>query len=95
MSNLTKSKPVTKLQTTKNNGTKQMLLVADTFTPRPKDGAEVWIRDFIKLKSCSRQGVYEMVKQGSLNAIRKYGTMFIIWDAEAKNWFPKVLNVKE
>jgi hypothetical protein len=93
MKNLTKRKPLTKLEETKNIG-KQVILIADTFTLKPKDKSEIWVRDFMKLKKCSRQGTYDAVKRGELNAVKKYNSLFIIWDDDAKKWFPKVLNVK-
>ena len=94
LKDLTKRKPLAKLTVTKKAGKKLMLLTADTFTLKPKDGSEIWVRDFMRLKKCSRQGAYDAVKLGKLNAVRKYGSLFIIWDDDAKKWFPKVLNVK-
>jgi len=93
LNNLTKRKPLTKLEATKNIG-KPVILIADTFTLKPKDMSEIWVRDFMKLKKCSRQGAYDAVKRGELNAVKKYNSLFIIWDEDAKKWFPKVLNVK-
>jgi hypothetical protein len=66
-----------------------MLLKPNTFTKNPKRGSEIWVRDFLKLKGCSRQAVYDAVHLGKLNAVQKYNSIFILWDKVSKNWTPK------
>jgi hypothetical protein len=59
----------------------------DTFKKHHSKGDEVWLRDFIKLKGCSRQAVYEAVTTGKITGLQKYNTLFIIWDDDSKKWF--------